>query len=437
MNKFLRAGLAGILLINSAGCATTNTYTIPQRYEKPAVVLKEDKSILKNKIEEKIYDIKQEEYKIKAFVKEKSENTVKYEKVKCTKEVERVDTIDKYEPGIIENLVGLIFYFLFLGTTSMPESSETRHPGTERVIKERTFTDTGERAETVYDFQPKANTPVKFSSKNFRFDDNLEDIIINTDEKGYATATIIKGYPLLWRVTENEILNLLSKNLEDQIKDKSIRNIVTSSINIKEVSRPIGIETVKKGMIMQSSGGPYYSEVKNDKRTFNVKGYQPDLRNVYEHIQNLIKSELEEKFLAPSFIQVRDIESHFPVTNAIIKLKLKKTIPIEMLLKEEENMRKKYFYEGSEFFEGTRADVSSLLVNLEGQHSIQQEGLQLISNINSVYEFEIMHPQYRYFEGELSFDKNKKGLIIEMISLGSKIRTQEAPEKSGRVIEEK
>ncbi len=420
MNKLVKLGIVGILSSFMAGCAgIPYTQKYATEYEKPAVILKEDKTILKNSIIESIRDIKQEGYIITGYIDETSNNNLRYDTLKSVKKVKREDTAQ-----------GTTYYWI-LGTPTSGQTVMTE--GSEKVISTRTYTDSGERTETLYSSQPKAGIPVKFSSRNFKFDNNLESIITETDENGRVVVSI-NSYPLLWRATERELTLALGNNLQDQIKDASIRDKVTGSIKIKAASYPIEIETAKKGEIIQNEGNPYYSEVKNDKRTFNAGGYQLDLGELYGYMQNLINGELKERCLSHVYIQARDIESHFPINDAIINLKQKKAVPVERLLAEEENIRKRYFVEGSEFFKGTRVDVSPLLIDLSGQRSINSGGLELVSNIGSAYDVEVTHPDYRFLQGEIIFDKKTDAKTIEMISLGSKIRTQETQEKGGKII---
>ncbi len=437
MNKILTTVLAGIMLANSAGCATYPTYTRSHRYEKPAVLLKEDKTILKNKIKENLTDIKQDGYKIKAFVEEKSENNVKYDRVKSIKKVERIDTITGYQSGIIESVLYAAFYLASLGILSPPEQSESTQPGKEMPKGEREVKETKDDTEIVYNFEPKPNIPVKFSSKDLRFNNNLESMILDTDDKGCATATIKKGYPLLWRTTEAEVLETLSKNLESQIKDGRIRDIVTSSLRIRRIEYPIEIETVKKGGIIHQLGNPYLSEVTNDKNKLDVVGFQPDLTEAYDYVQNLIRERLEEKFLASFFIKIRDKETRFPIEGAQISFKPRKTPKLEELSTVEESIRKEYFVEGSEFFNATRFDTSQLLIILKDYPKIPATGIKLISNIGSVYDIEVTHPEYKFLERVLLFEKKQDEGIIEMISLGRKIRTEETREKEGGIVKPK
>jgi len=425
MNKLVKLGIAGLIGVTLGGCATA-TYTSTRKdikeYDRP-IIIKEDKTLSKNSLKEDIFNITQEGYKIKVFVEEESRNTIKYDIVKNIEKIRREDTITEYR-----NQWGYLAGSL--------DDSIKHQEGPEEVVDKKICTDSKEITEIVYPSTPKVGVPIKFSSKSFRFDNNLESIITETDEKGCAVVSI-KSYPLLWRATERELTLALGNNLQDQIKDASIRDRVTSSLKIKPASYPIEIETAKKGEIIQNNGNPYYSEVKNDKRTFNAGGYQLDLGELYGYMQNLINGELRERCLSHVYIQARDIESHFPINDAIINLKQKKTVPIERLLAEEENIRRRYFVEGSEFFKGTRADVSPLLIDLSGQRSINSGGLELVSNIDSAYDAEVTHPNYRFLQGEILFDKKTDAKTIEMISLGSKIRTQETQEKGGKIIDTK
>ena len=234
-------------------------------------------------------------------------------------------------------------------------------------------------------------------------------------------------------MAENELVNTLSKNLEDQIKDKSIREMAINSLQIKPVKYPIEAETVKTAKVIRS-GNAYFSEVDNDKKTFSIAGYQAYFLEAYNAIQDLIKKELEKKFLASLSIQVRDIESHYPIDNAVISLKPQKNITIEELAAEEEKIRKKYLVEGSEIYEAAKINPLQFLIVLNGRHNIPAEGTTLTSNINSVYELEVMHPEYRFLIDKISFEKKENTKIIELISLGSTIRTQETPKHDGRVI---
>jgi len=424
MNKLVKLGIAGLIGVGIAGCATVPyTRTEVVQYERQPIILKEEKNIVKNIIEEKINDIAINNYNINVFVVETSTNILRHHKATSTETVRREDTItyESKDSILSGDLVGWI-------PTNKIEGKEE--------VSARVLEDTKEETEELYSSQPKQGIPVKFSSKNFKFENNLENIIKNTDDNGRVVVSI-NSYPLLWRATERELTLALGNNLQDQIKDASIRDKVTGSMKIKAASYPIEIETAKKGEIIQNEGNPYYSEVKNDKRTFNAGGYQLDLGELYGYMQNLINGELKERCLSHVYIQARDIESHFPINDALINLKQKKAVPIERLLAEEENIRRRYFVEGSEFFKGTRVDVSPLLIDLSGQKSINSGGLELVSNIGSAYDIEVTHPQYRFLQGEIIFDKKTDAKTIEMISLGSKIRTQETQEKGGKIIDTK
>jgi hypothetical protein len=416
-----------LFLFVLTGCAVTSKYTEPHTYER-IVPLSENKTILKNKIKYSIEGFEQNGYKIRVFVKEENKNIVKCERVKSKEKVKRTDTI-YYDTPVLERLLALCF----LGIFGMPEGTERTEKGAETVIGEEKLTETDEGVDIIHNFEPKPDIPVRFSSGHFKFDNDLNTITLNTDEKGSAVVTI-KETPAFWRVTERELVNTLSKNLEDQIKDKSIRETAINSLQIKPAKYPIEAETVKTAKVINSSGNGYFSEVYNDKKTFNIAGYQAYFLEAYNAIQELIRKELEKKFLSSLSIQVRDIESHYPIDNAVISFNPQKNITIEELTAEEEKIRKKYLVEGSEIYEAAKINPSQFLIILNGQHNIPKEGTTLISNINSVYELEVMHSEYRFLIDKISFEKKENTKIIELISLGSKIRTQETPNHDGRVI---
>lgn len=423
MNKLAKLGLLGLLCMKLAGCASVPyTRTELVEYKKPLIVINEEKRVSKGILEENLIKVGQEDYKINSTVEETRTDIIEEVRTVRRDTVKRVDTITDGSDSI-------------LGVPCVGWTPTNVIKGQEQVYSE-TSTESSENKKIIYQSKYIEGIPVKFSSMHFKFENNLETIITNTNGGGIAVAEI-KYRPLLWRASEKELARVLSANLQDQIKDDSIRGKIIDSLKINEVSYPINIETVKKGSIVQDGGNTYYVEVKNDKKKFNVTGYQPDLGALYGYIQNLIIGDLKERCLSHIYIQVRDIESHFPINDAIINLNQKKTIPMERLLAEEENIRRRYFVEGSEFFEGTKVDVSPLMIDLSGSRSISSGGLELVSNFGSAYDVEVTHPQYRFLQGELSFDKKTNSKTIEMISLGSKIRTQETQEKGGRVIDTK
>lgn len=422
MKKSAKVGLAGLLGIALVGCATVPyTRTEYVSYTRPAVIQKEEKSIVKNIVSEDITDVRQEGYNLNVIVDETSKNLVCKNITKSVETVSRIDTITDGSDSV-------------LGVPCVGWTPKQVISGPEKVST-NLITEKKEDEEEVYTHQPKGGIPVKFSSKYFKFNNTPDDVVINTDDEGKTSATLT-SYPLFWRVEEGEVMDIINKSLSNQILDKSLKEKFLGSLQLKESSYDIKVETAKRGGVIEYEGNSLFQEIKNDEREFSVKGWKADFAEAYKEVENIIKNDLEKRCISSFNINIKDLESHFPVNGAVISFKTKKFPQLEGLIKEEEGVRGKYFVRGSELYEGTKVDPSYLLMNLDQkQISVPLGGYNLKSNIGAVYEIEVIHPDYKFLQGELAFSRENQNKIIELLSLGSKIRKQDVKDNEGGIKE--
>ncbi len=424
MNKAIKSGLAVVLLATLNGCATVPyTETKVYEYERPPVVIKEEKNVIKNTLQEEIKEVKQDGYNLEVCVDETSNNVVRYNIEKSVQKVKQQVTSRGGSDSI-------------LGIECIGWTPDETIRGPEEEIGTYTKNEEREDTELVYS-GPKSGIPVKFSSQYFKFNNLSNEAVINTNEQGVAAVTIT-SYPLFWRPTESEVSEAVNNNLSNQILDRSLKEKFFTSLQLARSSYKVEIETAKKGGMVDIDGSSVFQEIRNDKEEYNVNGWRADFAEAYNRVENIIKTDLESRCVSKINVQVRDVESHFPVDGAVVSLKTKKAPQLEDLIKEEEKIRAKYFAKGSELFEGTKVDPSYLLLDLDSKRiSIPAEGAAIKSNIGAAYSVEIIHPDYQFLQGELAFAKDNQNKIIELLSLGSKIRRQDVAGKDVGIKESK
>jgi len=427
MNKLLRkmaGGLAGILLLGTiSGCLynTRRTWTeITGKYERSKII-KEDKTLLKSIISEKIDKISQDGYEINAFINEKNTGTIKYIRHNSIESICKEETFqDKH----------LIYY----GNYTWPEKVEGS--AKEKVMSIRKEDETGEREEEAYS-EPRPGIPVMFSSDYFKFSNNSNQITSDTDKTGKASAKIISG-PQFWRAEKKELEAIIKKGFEKQIKYEPFINKFLKALQIKEADYNVTVETCKKDSISVNAGYSIPQKAENTKDNFTVKGYEPNFTELYQESRQLIKKDLEEKYVSTIKIKIRDTESHVPISSGAINLATKKAVKLQELINAEITARGKYFVEGSGLSIRTKVDPSYLLVDLDKkQIQISTDGIEIKSTRGFTYNIEYIHPEYNFLTEKLSFDEKSQSLIIDVLSLGSKIRKGDLKNISTGIKKEK
>lgn len=408
MSKIIKAGLTAILAVLLSGCAYVIVPLLPERtetseYKKSPVIVKQNKKIIKNIVYEKINNFKQEGYNLEVLIAETSKNIVQYDTKKA------IDTVRK-ETRVKGS--GYWGYTLELGEN-------------ETIIDTKTFDETEEKEEEQAYLEPCPGIPVMFSSSYFRFNNNSNQIISETDKTGKASAKIISG-PQFWRADQKELEAIIKKGFDKQVKYKPFIDQFLGAVQIKNAGYDVTVKTCKKDSVIVNADSSIPQKAENTEGNFTVKGFEPDFTRLYEEAKKLIKKDMEEKYVSTIRIKVRDTESHVPISNGTISLTTKKAVKLQDLINTEIIFREKYFVKDSGLFRETKIDPSYLIVDLDKkQIQISADGTEIKSTNGFIYDIECTHPEYKFLKGKLSFNEKNQNLIIDMLSLGSKIRKED------------
>jgi hypothetical protein len=210
-------------------------------------------------------------------------------------------------------------------------------------------------------------------------------------------------------------------------------------VQIRESGYDLNAETVKRDtIIIEAAGFSIPQKVENANNKFTMNGYEPDFAELYLGAGELIKKDLEEKYISTIRIKARDAENHVPVSNGTIILTTKKAVKLQELINAEKSIRGKYFVEGSELFRKTQVDPSYLLIDLDKQQfQIPAEGVEIKSTRGFDYNAEYTHLEYKFERGKISFDEKSGNWTIDMLSLGSKIRKGDLGNTSSGIKKDK
>lgn len=370
LKKIGKLGLVGLLSLGLAGCATI--YTPPTTREAPAAIWRETgREKASSKITYSIGNLKQEGCTLDVHVTESKEDKIKITMV--------ADAQTKYE----------------------------------------------KTTEYSYENKPAINIPVKFSGMLFDVDNKLTlEKLTTTNSEGIARVEI--GGHIIFEyfddMMKEKYIRRLKKGMKQSFADKiSMEEMVDTETGPEH---KLDVTTIAKGDILLASDDNL--EFVDAERRFYVQGRMINPSKLFSYIENLIKADLETKYM-PRSVKIRVVgEDHCPV-DAIVDFKAINTLSFGELLKETEKIKENYLVKGEEMFGQVKVDPFYLLYNLDGKTvEISREGLEIMVNVPSKYELRVRKEGYVPVEGLEEFtEKNLKDVEIEMGKLSTNISIKE------------
>lgn len=415
--NIVKLGLAGLLSFGIAGCATpigcryeTKTIEDIWAFDEEKIVTREEKK--GSALSYQISDIKNVKQNLNFSVKESK------------KEISDIITqtiipIYKEEQQIKQNYE---VYFTIVGPSDEFRGSSEVLSRDRVKVRDNISEEKKTKEKVIFADQPAKDLLVKVSSDYFGFGGNKDSsFLTKTDTNGIAKVQITKK-PFLWYFDEDEavpyVAAILKKGMRKNLLDKINFKSVPSRNKSKEY--PLTIKTMSEANLAIN----FEENLKfiDDKKTFYVAGTEIDISPLYSSIEEIIKTELESRYM-PRKAFIKAVGEDLCPVDANIEFKKIKTLSLEEISNEAEKIKANYLVKGEELFENVNVNPSYLISDLDGKSAeITQEGLEFSVNVPSEYEITVKREGYKPAKGKLKFtEKARLEYEVEMSKLSTSV----------------
>jgi len=242
-----------------------------------------------------------------------------------------------------------------------------------------------------------------------------------TDENGELNLSSILGENLFFpgqNASESYLEKIVRGNpLIGQIKTPVLDVLLKDFINsVDRYNHSLTVAT--------DESSSQTEKVQNASRNFVISTYGISDRAIYDIVSQFVDEEINPSVKSIKFV-VRDYLTHVPIDGTTLEMST--DAPLKSVL-------------AGRYFTGELREFAekSILNYLVGDSTI--------SNCSSKPEFsvyspsrifaEVTHPKYNFISGEISVEEYlTKPVIVEMVDVGSKVRTQSSEEVLGRIGE--
>ncbi|MFH1248614.1 MAG: hypothetical protein V1660_00490 [archaeon] len=400
MNRFAKAGLAGLLALSLSGCSSSMTMSLAEIQRRPIIV---ERVISKNEKQEKtktivdensnivdsysIENVKQQDSILSFDVRKSQKEEITRNVLYSTKTKDlRYREVNDLKSG---NTISRNFLDSVEGKTIL----ENRIEKEEFLIKEN---ENVANAKTdVFFFEPTG--PVGFTN-------------VDADKNGhvYFDFNGFKSEKLNNKLFFSEqfiLQKLLTQVTEEGKNYYDLDKIVNS--NIEVIKQKISISVMKDG-----------NQKKSESADLIMK--KPDFEKIYSIFKSDIMSKLVD-YISPINVnfEILDEETRRPLEDIIVRIIPIRTMSKDDIEKKELELRKKYFQEDSNIFDNAKIIYGSdIILSQDAKPPVSgYQKVEMIVPKNSVYKFEFIdganEARYKAFVTQpIKFEKEESAEIL-------------------------